>query len=391
MPNKESFRLRYTAQMLADTDEAEVMLYGEIIQDMPEYWKWSKEDKSAAEFDKAIKKLKDDGAKRLLLRINSPGGIVSEAVAMRAILVNARFESIRVRIEGTCASAATIPATIPGAHVSIHPGSEYMIHNPRTWGEGTAENFEHIAKMLHTTEDNMRAFYAKKTGKADDEIKAWMDAETWFTAEESVKNGFCDELVDEETAEMPIVACVSPHVMSVMRGLYNAIPSRITVQDEATHTISNDDQARAAGKSTENNTMSKEVTRMEPTTMTLEALQAQHPELCKQIMQAGAQQERERIQDIDDLTPTGYEEMAEEAKTNGTSAIDYHKAIVKAQKQKNKDFLAGRKRETAASANITGGEPGDNDGARILKQIEDSAKEIAAFAKGESYSANGMF
>ena len=129
----EMFRLRHRTQMLAGGETAEIMLYGEIIFDMPENWKWSKEDKSAADFDKAVKKVREDGAKNALLRINSPGGYVTEAVAMRAILVNAGFEKIDIRIEGLCASAATLLATIPGAHVTITPGSQYMIHNPHNW------------------------------------------------------------------------------------------------------------------------------------------------------------------------------------------------------------------------------------------------------------------
>ena len=124
MPNRDFFRIRFSApRMNAADSEAEIMLYGEIIQDMPEDWKWSKEDKSAADFDKAIKAARDGGARKLLLRINSPGGIVSEAVAMRSILCAAGFENITVRIEGLCASAATIIAAIPGAHVQIAPGS----------------------------------------------------------------------------------------------------------------------------------------------------------------------------------------------------------------------------------------------------------------------------
>ena len=64
---------------------------------------------------------------------------------------------------------------------------------------------------------------------------------------------------------------------------------------------------------------------------------------------------------------------------------------MKAQKQKGKDFLDSRKKETAPSASIAGGEPGDNDGANLSQQIEDSAKEIAAFAKASRPTADGMF
>ena len=148
---REIFQLRFNApRMLAGTDIAEVMLYGEITEDMPEAWKFSKEDKSAADFDKAIKAVREAGANRLLLRINSPGGIVTEAVAMRSILASAGFEEINIRVEGLCASAATIVATLPGAHVEIAEGSEYMIHNPWTVDWGNADQLERTVAHLRT-------------------------------------------------------------------------------------------------------------------------------------------------------------------------------------------------------------------------------------------------
>ena len=40
MPNRDFFRIRFsTPSMSADGNEAEIMLYGEIIRDMPEEWK----------------------------------------------------------------------------------------------------------------------------------------------------------------------------------------------------------------------------------------------------------------------------------------------------------------------------------------------------------------
>ena len=72
---RDAFRLAFRANMSAESDTGELMLYGEITQNLP---KWCKdnypEDKSAIDFDKAVKGLKDAGAKKLLLRINSPGG-----------------------------------------------------------------------------------------------------------------------------------------------------------------------------------------------------------------------------------------------------------------------------------------------------------------------------
>ena len=51
---KDAFHLVYNVQMSAEeSDTAEVTLYGEIVDNMPSYWKYFyPEDKSGAEFKK---------------------------------------------------------------------------------------------------------------------------------------------------------------------------------------------------------------------------------------------------------------------------------------------------------------------------------------------------
>lgn len=392
MPNRDFFRIRFSAPRLsADNSEAEIMLYGQIIEDMPENWKFSKEDKSAADFDKAIKSVKESGAKKLTLRVNSPGGIVTEAVAMRGILCTAGFEKISIRIEGLCASAATIIATIPGAHVQIAPGSEYMIHNPWTIDWGNAEQFEHTAQHLRAEEATTRAFYAKKTGQTDEQIKAWMDAETWFTAEDAVKNGFCDELLAEgDDGTGKIAACVTLRTMSAMKAMYSNIPSTLSVREHpAPQTnVSNTEPVVAAGVVPENTQSEEETSSMDITNMTPEQLRSENAALYDSIMQAGGAQERQRLQDIDDLTPAGYEAMAREAKENGTSAMDYHKAIIKAQREKGQQFIAQRAAETAAASSIRGGASEESAGG-VEQEISANAKEVAEYAKAASVSMDG--
>ena len=107
---------------------------------------------------------------------------------------------------------------------------------------------------------------------------------------------------------------------------------------------------------------------------------AENPELHSQIMQAGAQAERERIQDIDDLTPPGYEEMAQKAKAEGTSAMDYHKAVVKMQRQQGESYMVQRQQETAPAAKVEAGDPKDVDGDAEKNFIEANAKAVAQIA-----------
>lgn len=399
----EAFRLAYDVRMEAEsTDTAEVLLYGEIMQNEPELWKkwlWTSEDKCAADFNKEIKEIRDKGATKLLLRINSPGGVCTEAVAMRSILANAGFDEINIRIEGLCASAATMIATIPNAHVSIAEGSEFMIHNPWTVAFGNANEMEKTIERLRNIEKMSRGFYAAKSGQEDDQLKQWMDAETWFTADEAVEYGFCDELLKAE-AEAPIAASVSPRVMAAMKGMYKTVPTQIKEQEENAPEGVGEETAPAqivsnetpvAGASSEHITNPKEEETMDIKDINIEQLSAENPALLEQIQQNAVATERQRQEDIDALTIPGYEDMAAEAKNNGTSVIDFQKSLVAAMKQKGTDFLAAREKETQPAQDVAGEAP-TSGASDEQKEIEDNAKAIAEYAKSfVAGTDNGMF
>jgi len=379
MPNSERFRLRYDLRMSAEQTNADVLIYGEICDD---WWKWTEADISALDFDKLLKDAKAKGVKNLTLRINSPGGDVNQAVAMRTMLMNSGMDEIKISIEGMCASAATLIACLPGAHVVMSEGSEYMIHNPKSGAWGEAKDLEAGAARLRNTEKEAASIYARRSGQSEDDIRAWMNAETWMTAKDAQERGFVDEVLEAE----PIVACVSGREMAAMRRMYAHIPDGVREHAEASKgsepEVSTTEPTVAAGEVTENKNIHKEEeTTMEIKDITLEQLRTENPTLHGQIMQAGAQQERERIQEIDDLTPAGYEEMAAQAKQNGTTAMDFHKQIVKAQREKGQQFLAQRQTETAPAAQVEGGEPKMNDGQADKQELDNHAKEMAALAK----------
>jgi len=380
--NKERYRIRFS--MKADGDEAEVMVYSEIAND-----KWWGDETTPNDFDKALKEARKNGANKLNVRINSGGGEVYAAVAMRSMIINAGFDSVRVMIEGLCASAATLFATVPDAHVVIAEGSEFMIHNPMTITWGNADEIMKTVDHLHKMEEQFHGMYAAKTGKTEDDIKSWMDAETWFTAKEACDYGFCDELLASE----PVAASVTSREMGVMRAIYRAVPDEIIVKDpEPAPTLTVSNGTPVAGAPTEINIHEEEDSHMDIKDINLDQLRADNPALFDQITQGAVSAERQRIEDIDALTLPGYEAMAQEAKANGTSAMDFQRQVVQAQKQKGKDFIANRQKETAPAANVPGSAP-DN-GKNDEQEIQDNAKEIAKYASayaGTGYGDNGMY
>lgn len=385
---RDMIRMAYSAPRMTADDTAEMRLYGEIITDMPENWKYSKEDKSSADFKKAIDEIRGRGATKLNLRINSPGGVVHESVAMRSILAGAGFEEINMKIEGLCASAATVIATLPGAHVSMAPGSEYMIHNPWTITWGNANDIEKEVAHLRSMEESIRSLYTMRTGREEQEIKNWMDEETWFTAEQAKEYGFVDEISEEKSA--PAAACVTRNMMSTMKALYAKVPEEITEFDAEAEV--------AAARSAEHKNSNKETEEhMEIKDITMEQLMAENRAVYDQIINAGIENERQRMLDIETLTDEGYEEMANEAKAQGTSAADFMRNMIAEKKAKAKGYIAARTKETAPAKQVDAGAAEDDammaekkNEVKAEADREDTAKALAEAAQNVTVSG-GMF
>lgn len=378
--SKEIFKFGYSICQSAQKDEAEIMIYSEIVS-----WKWRADDPevTASDFDKLLKEAKASGAKKLRLRVNSPGGHVDQAVAMKSMLNTSGFEEIIVDIEGLCASAATFFVCVHNAHVRIAQGSEFMIHNPSVWCRGDAVAFRKTAERMEKMENDQHQMYAARTGQTVDKIKEWMDAETWFSAKETVEYGFADEILDAA----PIAACASEEAITIMRQMYNMIPERIGPNVSNTVSpVANDTAAE------NNNPTNEEEQSMNINEITAEQLRTENPDLFEAIRKQGITEERERMQQIDALTDEGFEQLAQDAKSNGTSAADFLKQVVAERIGRKKDFLTNRQRETADAANVVGGSSADhNPGQNEAEEIDRSAKEAAEMAKEFSGSGASMY
>lgn len=376
MGNREWFSLQFDTKMESG-GVGEIMIYSRIVSA-----KWDKEspDMTAFEFDAALKKLKD--ADRLNIRINSPGGVVDQAVAMRSMLATHTAREKHVYIEGLCASAATLLASIPGFVVHIAEGSMYMIHNPYIFAIGDANELEKEVARLRLREEDCRAMYAKRCGKDDATIKAWMDETKWFNAQQAIGEGFADEII--EVAQAAACADFDEDTARVMHNLYGELPEDIAARAAPIIPISNAGEAASAAPAPEHTQFQQpekeENDDMELANLTMEQITRERPDLFKQMTEAGMSAERARMQEIDDLTPPGYERMAAEAKASGASAADYLKELVKAQREKGPAFMAARAKETGPAETVLGGASTDFDQKDEMTEADALAKELAELA-----------
>jgi ATP-dependent Clp protease protease subunit len=170
---------RAPAKLRAEGEDSTLYLYDVIDP----YW-----GVGASDFNKELASM---SGKKVTLRVNSPGGDVFDGRAMAAAI--AQHGNVHAVIEGLAASAATY-VTAAAASVSISAGSFYMIHNAWTMAYGNKADLLQTAALLGKIDDSIIDDYAKKSGKTRDEITAWMNAETWFSADEAVANGFVDSI-----------------------------------------------------------------------------------------------------------------------------------------------------------------------------------------------------
>lgn len=132
-------------------------------------------------------------AKTLNIYINSPGGDVFESRAIMAAL--ARFEGKTIaHIDSLCASAATSIA-LACNEVRMSEGAFFMIHNASGLVWGDKSDMRETADLLEKIEGAIVQDYTGKTGKDETQVRAWMDAETWFSSAEALEHGFIDSVV----------------------------------------------------------------------------------------------------------------------------------------------------------------------------------------------------
>lgn len=173
---------RNAVRIDAGDDEATIYVY-DVIDD---YWGISA--KAFAEAMAAV------AGKTVHLRINSPGGDVFAARAM-VTAVRGHQGKVIAHIDGVAASAASFLA-LAAAEVEMTQGAFFMIHYAWTLAMGNAQDLRKTADILEKVDASIVADYQRKTRKSEDEIAAWMEAETWFTAEEAKAVGFVDRVID---------------------------------------------------------------------------------------------------------------------------------------------------------------------------------------------------
>lgn len=148
---------------------------------------------TAKDFARDLKELDPKG--EINLRINSPGGSVTDGIAIYNLLKNHKAK-VNTFVDGLAASMASVIA-MAGDTITMPENALMMIHNPWGGAMGDADELRKTADVLDKMKTALVSAYVNKTGLDDTEIANLMTAETWMTGAEALEKGFATQITDE--------------------------------------------------------------------------------------------------------------------------------------------------------------------------------------------------
>jgi ATP-dependent Clp protease, protease subunit len=186
-PGEAFWRMIDAAQ--SESGEAEVEFFGPISE-----YSWFGDEVTPKAFKDELYKV--GKSRPVTVKVNSPGGEVFAAAAIRAILQDYPAR-VTADIIGLAASAATI--VVGGAKVvKMRDTATFMIHDPSTIAWGTIDEMQQVVDILKTVKETILNGYEAKTGMNREMLSQLMRDETWMTAQQAKELGFVDEVINGE-------------------------------------------------------------------------------------------------------------------------------------------------------------------------------------------------
>lgn len=177
-------------------DEATVYLYSDIGG-------WFGMD-----HEQWVKELNDLTASTIHLRIDSDGGDIFAARAMKTAIMQHKAKII-AHIDGLAASAASFIA-MGAEEIEMVDGGFIMVHDALSFIDifgffNQNDGLELISDLKKEFEDrhdkinkSIANDYVKRSGADLETVLNWMNEETWFTAEAALENNLIDRIYDGE-------------------------------------------------------------------------------------------------------------------------------------------------------------------------------------------------
>ncbi|MDF1497745.1 MAG: ATP-dependent Clp protease proteolytic subunit [Patescibacteria group bacterium] len=138
---------------------------------------------------------KQDEKSDIMIYINSPGGVVTSALAVYDTMNYVKCDVSTVCI-GMAASAASLLLSSGAKKKRLAlPNAEIMIHQVMGGAEGQASDIEISARHILKIKERLNKIIAKNTNQSLDKIEKDSDRDFYMNVEEAKKYGIIDKIV----------------------------------------------------------------------------------------------------------------------------------------------------------------------------------------------------
>jgi ATP-dependent Clp protease protease subunit len=144
----------------------------------------------------------EDPERDIFLYINSPGGSVTDGLAIYDTMQFVRCDVSTICL-GLAASMGQflLCAGAPGKRFAL-PHSRILMHQPSGQMQGQAADIAIQAEQIIYLKKMMAERIAYHTGQPVERIEADSDRDRWFTAEEAREYGFIDNVIDRSSLKV---------------------------------------------------------------------------------------------------------------------------------------------------------------------------------------------
>ena len=137
----------------------------------------------------------EDPGKDIQLYINSPGGSVTDGMAIYDTMQYVKCDVSTICV-GMAASmgAFLLSSGAKGKRIAL-PNAEIMIHQPSAGTQGKVTDMEIDVEHFLRIKKNLNEILASNTGKTAEEVKAASERDHWMTADEAKDFGLVDKII----------------------------------------------------------------------------------------------------------------------------------------------------------------------------------------------------
>lgn len=129
----------------------------------------------------------------ITIRMHTYGGSVFAGNLM-CNAIERSSANISLDVDGLAASMGAV-IILSCKNVRIVNNGYVMIHAPSSGSYGNAKDHESSAKLLRLMEENFRHKLMLRTGKTEEEVSAWLNQDTWLSAQEALDLGLVSEVI----------------------------------------------------------------------------------------------------------------------------------------------------------------------------------------------------